>query len=148
MTEPPTGRAGLSPLIWIAAAGTLLRLALIWSGGCDAYLIADDAFYYFTIARNLALGHGPTFDGLAPTNGFHPLYLLLLVPIWSLWLALHVGPWVPVHVALTLLTGLDLGTGILLWRLLVRVGLSRAAPWAIAFWFLSPFTTLVTLRGM
>jgi hypothetical protein len=55
---------------------------------------------------------------------------------------------VPVHLGLTLLTGLDLGTGILLWRLLVRVGIPRAAPWASAFWFLSPFSMLVTLRGL
>ncbi|MBN2207902.1 MAG: glycosyltransferase family 39 protein [Candidatus Coatesbacteria bacterium] len=48
-------------------------------------LAPDDAFYYFTIARNVATGHGPTFDGISPCSGFHPLYLLLLLPIFSLW---------------------------------------------------------------
>lgn len=46
---------------------------------------ADDFYYYLVLARNIALGQGPTFDGLEITNGFHPLYLLLLVPLatWS-----------------------------------------------------------------
>jgi hypothetical protein len=42
----------------------------------------DDAYYYFTAARNLANGHGLTVDGIRPTNGFHPLWLLLLVPVY------------------------------------------------------------------
>lgn len=45
-------------------------------------LIVDDASYYFTAARNLAAGLGLTFDGIHPTNGFHPLWLLLLVPLF------------------------------------------------------------------
>lgn len=41
----------------------------------------DDGFYYLEIARNVAEGHGSTFDGLHPTNGYHPLWLLTLVPV-------------------------------------------------------------------
>ena len=57
------------------------KLVLVWSGFSETAIIQDDAFYYFTIARNVALGEGPTFDGVAPTNGFHPLWLLFLVPL-------------------------------------------------------------------
>lgn len=39
----------------------------------------DDAFYYFQIARNIATGHGSTFDGIHLTNGYHPLWMLLCV---------------------------------------------------------------------
>jgi hypothetical protein len=42
----------------------------------------DDCFYYFQIARNLGEGRGFTFDGLHETNGFHPLWLLVLVPLF------------------------------------------------------------------
>jgi hypothetical protein len=42
----------------------------------------DDAFYYFGIARHIAAGDGSTFDGLEPTNGYHPLWLLVLVPVF------------------------------------------------------------------
>lgn len=42
----------------------------------------DDGYYYFQIARNLAQGAGSTFDGVNPTNGYQPLWLFLLVPLF------------------------------------------------------------------
>lgn len=36
----------------------------------------DDAYYYFTIARNVAAGRGITVDGVRWTSGFQPLWLL------------------------------------------------------------------------
>ena len=42
---------------------------------------ADDSFYYFQIARNLAEGKFSTFDGgITRTNGYHPLWLFLITP--------------------------------------------------------------------
>ena len=38
----------------------------------------DDFFYYLKIAMNLAAGRGSTFDGFHLTNGYHPLWLLIL----------------------------------------------------------------------
>jgi hypothetical protein len=35
------------------------------------WYLTDDAFYYFKTAQNIAEGAGITFDGIAPTNGFH-----------------------------------------------------------------------------
>jgi hypothetical protein len=49
-----------------------------------AFLLYDDAYYYFGVARNLAGGHGSTFDGINPTNGYHPLWCWLLVPVFAL----------------------------------------------------------------
>lgn len=46
----------------------------------------DDSFYYLQTARNVASGAGVTFDGHNLTNGFHPLWLIGLVP-------LYVVPW-------------------------------------------------------
>jgi len=42
-------------------------------------LCSDDAFYYFKIARNIVGGQGCTFDGIAPTNGFHPVWMILVL---------------------------------------------------------------------
>ncbi len=43
----------------------------------------DDSFYYFQIARNLAAGKFSTFDGgITQTNGYHPLWLLLITPFY------------------------------------------------------------------
>ena len=43
----------------------------------------DDAFYYFQIAYHLAEGKFSTFDGgITRTNGYHPLWLLLITPFY------------------------------------------------------------------
>lgn len=39
----------------------------------------DDAFFYIKPAYNFACGFGSTFDNLDQTNGYHPLWFLLLV---------------------------------------------------------------------
>lgn len=76
----------------VATTASLLLLALAVPVLCHAFLLDgeggplplrldDDAFYYLTIARNIVAGEGVTFDGLAPTNGFHPLWLTILLPV-------------------------------------------------------------------
>lgn len=57
----------------VVAMGNVVSLAQ------DGYLL-EDAFYYFTIARNFLAGKGFTLDGFTLTNGFHPLYLVTLLP--------------------------------------------------------------------
>ena len=42
----------------------------------------DDSFYYFQIAYNLAQGKFSTFDGITQTNGYHPVWLLLITPFY------------------------------------------------------------------
>ena len=43
--------------------------------------IPDDGFYYLEIARRIGQGQGSTFDGITRTNGYHPLWTLMLVPL-------------------------------------------------------------------
>ncbi len=43
----------------------------------------DDAFYYYKVAQNIVAGKGITFDGLGLTNGFHPLWMLVLLPVFA-----------------------------------------------------------------
>ncbi len=62
-----------------------LTLILCWDESLLA-LTYDDAFYYFGIARHWAAGAGSTFDGINPTNGYHPLWLWLCVP--AFWMGL------------------------------------------------------------
>jgi hypothetical protein len=49
-----------------------------------AYLFHDDAYYYLGVAKHLAHGDGSTFDGLHPTNGYHPLWSWMLVPLFRI----------------------------------------------------------------
>ncbi len=65
-------------------AGAVLVTGL-WLVASGTSLTHEDGFYYFKIAQHVASGHGSTFDGRNLTNGYHPLWLLLLVPVF--WLA-------------------------------------------------------------
>ena len=48
-------------------------------------ILDDDAYYYFTIARNVAEKGQLTFDGTTISNGYHPLWLIILVPFFRIW---------------------------------------------------------------
>src|SRR5688572_17505698 len=114
-------------VIALLALGAALRL---WNAtrGLPELLtttIPDDAFYYFGIARHLALGHPPSIDGVNPTNGYHPLWLALLVPLWSL--LSEAAPQVPVRIALVLGALLDVAAGAMLFRVCRRLGLGAVA---------------------
>jgi hypothetical protein len=55
-------------------------LAVLW--GQMAFLgMEDDAFFYCRIAANFVSECYLSFDGLTATNGFHPLWMILLVPL-------------------------------------------------------------------
>jgi hypothetical protein len=65
---------------WITAAYAAVAVALAARLPLNllARLFQDDAFFYLSIARNFAAGRGSSFDGVHPTNGYHPLWMLLL----------------------------------------------------------------------
>lgn len=144
--QPRPGAGAQVPRVLIAAlvAGLCVRLALIWSGWASRCIICDDAYFYFEIARNTALGMGSTFDGLHPTNGYHPLFMWLLVPVFK---AFPHDPWTPVLAGLSLCAVLDLCTATLIWAILSRLGMSLAAVFCAAGWMLYPGVFLLTLRG-
>ncbi len=71
-------------------AGTVLALVcvVLWAIGwwlrdwISAWpRFADDAYYYLVIADNAVAGHGFTMDRISPTNGFHPLWMWMLLPV-------------------------------------------------------------------
>ncbi len=94
----------------------------------------DDAFYYFVVARNIARGVGVTFDGLGPTNGFHPLWMALLVPIFALFRDLYT----PLRAVVVLTGALHGLTGVVLYRAGRRVFRPGVA-WLLAIaWVWSP----------
>jgi hypothetical protein len=52
----------------------LLHRPLPWLLG----VVPDDAYYYLQTARHLARTGASTFDGINPTNGYHPAWMLLM----------------------------------------------------------------------
>ncbi len=61
--------------------------------------VPDDAYYYFLSARNVAAGRGPSVDGLNASNGWHPLWMLVNVPIFA---PTYADQDTPVRIALAL----------------------------------------------
>ena len=44
----------------------------------------DDVYYYFVIAKNIINGYGSSYDGISLTNGYHPLWMMTILPIFAL----------------------------------------------------------------
>jgi 4-amino-4-deoxy-L-arabinose transferase-like glycosyltransferase len=129
----------------IAAAGLVLRL-LIAVQPVDtlvAKVTPDDAYYYLQTAREIVHGGGASLDGIHSANGFHPLWLALLLPLGRL------GRDGMVHGALALGAVIDTVTILALgWAV---AALSRRA-WvcltAAAFYAFSPAMVFSATSGM
>ena len=67
-------------LAFIVIAGAVFSLTNARGLGV---LAADDSFYYYRTAQHIVAGDGSTFDGINFTNGYHPLWMLLLLPIFK-----------------------------------------------------------------
>lgn len=94
----------------------------------------DDAYYYFKVAQNISEGHGSTFDGLNRTNGYHPLWMLICIPIFAL---ARFDLILPLRVLLLVMSGLSVATGLLLYRLVGRIFMPAIGAIAALFWVFS-----------
>ncbi len=123
-----------------------LFVALAPEGRLLNWYKTDDAFYYFKVAQNISEGRGITFDGLNTTNGFHPLWMAICIPIFSL---ARINLFLPLRVLVMVLAILNAAAGILLYRLFAN-NLSRESGWLVAFFwmFTSAIHGLTTMLGM
>jgi hypothetical protein len=108
-------------------------------------LYEDDAYYYLGVAREIAAGNGSTFTGLVETNGYHPLWMAVLVPLATV-----------LRDPVAMLVGLAVVQGAL-WALAVRealrigrtIGCWRCAAGAIAVYgVLAVLTGHLAFNGM
>jgi hypothetical protein len=113
----------------LVGAALVIRLVIAWAPleWLLRTTLGDDPFYYFTIARSFAHGQGFTFDGVEPTNGFHPLWMAVLVPIFRV-PATRAGA---VHAVLTLSALFDAIGVYVLFRLLRTLGVAIAVAAAV-----------------
>lgn len=112
-----------------------------------AILLPDDAFYYFLTAKNFIAGNGITFDTLAPTNGFHPLWFFVITPLF-----MFSGD-VPIYLSLFLGAFIDICTAIIIYHVLkdlLRKMDLVAFPAFLVFvaWIFSPFIIRQALNGL
>lgn len=107
-------------------------------------LVPDDAFYYLQIARQLAAGHGSTFDGVNPASGYHPAWMLLLVPF----AALVSSPVALLRTALVVGLLLHIAASALLVPALRDFMSARAALVGGLCWLANPVALLLALQGV
>ena len=115
----------------------IILSAYVYAAFSDAFnlpnrwFIRDDAYYYYKIAQNISEGHGSTFDGINQTNGYHPLWMLICIPIFSL---ARFDPILSLRV-LVLVTGIiHVATTILLYRLVSKAISPFAGKLAAIYW--------------
>ncbi|MCS7288852.1 MAG: glycosyltransferase family 39 protein [Roseiflexus sp.] len=127
--------------------GLAVRLWIAWQPANELSwrATADDAYYYFKLAQHLGAGAGATFDGVNPTNGFHPLYALLLVPIFQ-----YVGNHIElgVNLALTLVALAGVATAWPIYLIGKYVHSPRAGVIGALVHLLNPWVVVLTMTGV
>jgi len=73
-----TPRSSMIFACTLFATAICLRLAGQYFADGGLYL-EDDAYYYIVVARNIVQSGLSSFDGQTLTNGYHPLWLLIVV---------------------------------------------------------------------
>ena len=111
-----------------------IYVALAPANSVMNWYTTDDAFYYFKTAQNIGLGNGISFDGMSRTNGFHPLWMMICVPIFLL---ANLNLMLPLRIVVVLAGLMNAVNVILIWRLFQRNGAAFAGFLAALFWAFS-----------
>ena len=137
-------------IFWLAAllaAGFILRCAvsMIDIVRLVQICLADDAFNYFRIAKNIAAGYGATADRIHATNGFHPLYMIILVPIFKIFGQDLI---LPIRIALVTLSIFNTLTAVYIYKILRRLCNGEVGIFGAAFYLFNPATIFTCLTGV
>ena len=140
----PRARLLIIGLLFSALVFHLVIVAQDFSVLAGSFLY-DDSFYAFKIAHNIANGHGVSFDGVHPTDGFQPLYVFSLVPFY--WLS-GSNLTAPIYAALVLSALLTALTATLLFLILRRYVTPKVAVLTTVIWAFSPVVTKQAANGL
>jgi hypothetical protein len=127
--------------IGLTTAGFAVRLIVALQYKRFGQLV-DDSFYAFTIARNIAQGHGVTYAGEL-TNGFQPLFVFLAAP----WYVICSSESAVLGILIMSAT-FGGATGWFLYRFLCRAGAPHGALLALAVWAFSPYFIFSSVNGL
>jgi hypothetical protein len=131
--------------------GFLFQILLIFkiNSNFDFYIpriMPDDSFYYFKIAENISSGYGSVFSIGEPTNGYHPLWMTILVLTQ---LVLNPDKNTFVLSSLVISASLNVISSVILHMLLLTLGFSKTQSWIGVICFLfSPWIVNLTFTGL
>jgi hypothetical protein len=97
----------------------------------NMWLTRDDAYYYFKVAQNITEGKGSSFDGINPTNGYHPLWMVICIPIFFL---ARFDLILPLRVLIMVMAVLNVATAIMIYRYIKQNLSEPVAMMASMFW--------------
>ena len=124
--------------------GVMLAIPVLYPPVALYSAFADDFFFYGKVAKSISAGNGSTFGGIVATNGYHPLWQMTLVPLFSLAGALGIDGAIVCRLAIALIAA---GAIALLGRYLGRW--APASPWRTAlFLFAACYYFLLARTGM
>lgn len=109
------------------------------------YILYDDAFYYLKIAEHLATSGMSSFDGVNLTNGYHPLWAIVLACLFMIGAA-DQAP----YVALLLCVAFHIGASMFVY-LIGDLVFRRRSPGAFlsaTLYGANPLMLLVVLNGL
>ena len=148
-------RIGIESLAWAIVLAIAAIIAIVPAGWHAQYMRIDDSFYYPIIARNIARGLGSTYDGgITLTNGYHPLWAWLHVPL--AWLSGKTLSLTYLHLSNILMVVTTVLAIFIWWRVIRRVFEDQIAPavfvlllgsywWSISYFYGGLETPLVVL---
>jgi len=130
----------------VLALGLVIRIALVRSPLPSLVaLVPDDACYYFQTARNIVAGNGSTFDGIHTTNGYHPLWMAVILPI----VVLVKEPLAFLQTVLGLGVALSFLSALLVYLILRMITVKWYVQLlGVAFYFLSPQAIASSVNGL
>ena len=133
-------------MLGLAVGALVVLYATVFIARPDQWF-ADDSYFYLQVAWNFARGMGSTFNNIMPTNGYHPLWMLICAAVYKVVPSKTAG----VHGIAVVISALDV---LMLWtvrRLMARVAGDLwilAFPLLITFCFLSQLGTEGALSGL
>ncbi|MHA1252577.1 MAG: hypothetical protein ACTSRP_21505 [Candidatus Helarchaeota archaeon] len=134
-------------LILMIVASIILRFIIIFQN-IDIIiekLLCDDAFYYYAIAKNFIEGKGIVFNIGIPTNGFHPLYLILLLPLYLI----SPDQNIPIYLSLILLSIFSIMTSVYIYKIIHKIlNSNKIGIFAAGIWLFSPNIIFLSLIGI
>jgi hypothetical protein len=108
-----------------------------------SWFATDDVFYYFKTAQNISEGFGSTFDRIGLTNGYHPLWMLICIPIFSL---AKTDPILPLRIVIAVLAFFHALSACLFYRLFKKIASNTTAIAVALFWAFFPGVHNITVQ--
>lgn len=133
-------------LILILTLSLITELIISWQNIPTLLekIVLDDAFYGISIARNIALGHEITYNGIDVTNGFQVLWVFSLVPIFLVIKDINLA----VNVILTFASILNIFTAFIIFKFSKNLFNEKIAIVSTALYALNPLIIFQVLNGI